>query len=497
MRWLRVGFLILCLLVAQVPRASAADTSLPEVVAKVSESVVGISVVKRDKGDEAGDPSRLIVASGSGFAIHADGYILTNAHVIDGAVSAYVLTADNRTLNVNPKSIWTDPASDLAVLKVSAKLTPVTWGDSTKLRLGDALFAMGAPYGLRFHGTVTRGILSGTERDLDVDYTFLQTDTPINPGNSGGPLFAADGTVVGINSRKIVGGDGMGFAIPAHVARPIAEKLMTGKPVERSWLGVQFMDEEEINLGWPGESGPVVSRIDPDGPAKNQDVRFGDTLAAVDGTPIGDLADLGEFLRGAAPGTPVELTIRRGGKEHQVKITLGSRPHGANLRYDAGGLWTDITAEQRRMAQAWGAGLPFLELADVMDDWTDYRSGSKAVLYTAYLTEALKSWSAERRSSTGALNGVPSPAADQIIIQVELPAKFSVTPSALKAEWQDAAGVSQATSVRLQDGARPGYQLLAIQVPTTTLEKHGIGVLVLTINAGTQRHFYFDLDSLH
>lgn len=334
----RIATLILCclLLFTQQPLvpAAAAESnpspapSLVDLVESVRPSVVSILVIKRVPSEKPNEPSRVIVSSGSGFAIRSDGFIVSNAHVLDHALAAEIHTYAGKVYPIDPRHIWADPVSDIAVAKVNATFRPVAWAKVGALRLGQEVFAMGAPYGLRFQGSVSRGITGGFERNLGADYAFIQHAAPINPGNSGGPLFNLKGEVVGVNARGILGGDGMGFAIPADVAARVADALIADGKIDRAWLGLGLVDGVEADLGWPMIGGPVITRIEPGGPAATSGLQVGDTLLKLDGQAIADLEGVAQFLLTAAPGAPAAVTYSRGGVERTVSVTLGKRlPH--------------------------------------------------------------------------------------------------------------------------------------------------------------------------
>lgn len=486
--------------VARADTAPAAPLSLSDVVSRVSSSVVAISVVKRAPSETQGDPPRLIVSSGSGVVIQAGSYILSNAHVLDHALVASITTSTGTRYTINPKEIWADPVSDLAVAKVRADLPPATWGKSADLRLGDAVFAMGAPYGLRFRGSISRGVISGFERELDADYTFIQTDAPINPGNSGGPLFNERGEVVGINARGIRGADGMGFSIPADIAREIADQLIQKGKVERAWLGLGFVDAEEANLGWSSSDGPMITNIEPDGPAAKAGLQTGDTLLKLNGTLVASLEEIGKFLRSVTPGTPVSLTYRRGEQEFKASITASVRPHDAELYVPVDGLWTELTPAQQERALQFGKDLAFLQLEDLQDSWVTYEGGAKALLVTEYLALAQLSYASVREDRTLAAAQAEAEARRRkglLEVVVDVPITFSPIASQLRAEWHDAHGIIRADSVSLADGAPPGFRRIVVKLKTTMLEKTGQAALLLQIDSTTSRRFVFQLTRIH
>ncbi len=268
---------------------------------------------------------------GSGVVISPDGYIVTNNHVVDGAVDIRVTTSDRRVLKA--KLIGTDPLTDLAVLKVNGTdMTSVPWGDSKEVRPGQTVLAFGNPYGFRF--TVTRGIVSALHR-ANPDPTnrskpgeFIQTDAAINPGNSGGPLVDARGEVVGINTFLISPSgtfSGMGFAIPSQIVRPTVETLIRDGKVTHGHIGIGIADVTPENAKFFGDSaatGGVVSQVEPDSPGAKAGLQVGDVIIEVNGHAVSDAGELQVVIGQQKPGTKVELTILRDGKSMNIPVTL-------------------------------------------------------------------------------------------------------------------------------------------------------------------------------
>jgi serine protease Do len=268
---------------------------------------------------------------GSGIIISPDGYIVTNNHVIDGAVDIRVTMTDRRVLPA--KLIGADPLTDLAVIKVNASNLPsLPWGDSTSLLPGQTVLAFGNPYGFRF--TVTRGIVSALNRpnpfaqDRRSPGEFIQTDAAINPGNSGGPLVSARGEVVGINTFLISPSgsfSGMGFAIPAQVAKPVVESLLKYGKVEHARIGIGITDVTPENVKFfhmDKASGALVSQVEPDSPGAKAGLKVGDVITQVNGKKVDDAGQLQVLISQQRPGTKVELGIIRDGKSQTVPVTL-------------------------------------------------------------------------------------------------------------------------------------------------------------------------------
>ncbi len=285
-----------------------------------------------ERGQRAprGEPRRS-VGQGSGFIIDAAGYIVTNNHVVGDASAVKVELTDGRELPA--RVIGTDPQTDLALLKVEAggPLPAVTWGDSDQLRVGDWVVAMGNPFGLG--GSVTAGIVSARGRQIGAGPydDFIQTDAPINPGNSGGPLFNANGEVVGINTAIYApsgGNVGIGFAVPARMARHVITDLQQDGRVARGWLGVSMQPlnaELASALRLPDTRGVLVAGVEPGSPAAQAGVKAGDVVVGIDGRPVAAARDLAIAVAEASPRSTATLTLLRDGQRVDQAVTLGQR----------------------------------------------------------------------------------------------------------------------------------------------------------------------------
>jgi serine protease Do len=281
-----------------------------------------------------------VEARGSGFIINANGTIVTNNHVVKDARSVSVTLSDGTTLPA--RVIGRDPRTDLAVLKVDAKapLPYIQLGDSSKVRVGEWVVAMGNPFGLG--GTVTAGIVSAKGRDIgEGPYDqFIQIDAPINQGNSGGPLFTQDGKVVGVNSAILSpsgGSVGIGFAIPSNVVKTVSAQLEASGHVTRGYLGVASQPitaQMAKALRLSDDSGALVASVSADGPAAKAGVQPGDVIQAVNGDKVTSPRDLAVDVAAVKPGDTAKLNILRNGDQQTVSVTLASMPNESTA--DAG-----------------------------------------------------------------------------------------------------------------------------------------------------------------
>jgi len=336
----------------------ALDKAMETVAARVTPAVVNVTVTSRNRAEASGkevpeDMQQFFGGSGpfgqffgphmrqqqpqiehgmgSGVVISPDGYIVTNNHVVDGAVDIRVTTSNRRVLKA--KLVGTDSLTDLAVIKVNASdLASAPWGDSKEVRPGQTVLAFGNPYGFRF--TVTRGIVSAVNR-ANPDPTnpskpgeFIQTDAAINPGNSGGPLVDARGQVVGINTFLVSPSgsfSGMGFAIPTQIVRPTVETLIRDGKVRHGHIGIGIADVTPENAKFFGDStamGGVVTQVEPDSPGAKAGLQIGDVITEIDGRKVNDAGELQVVVGQKQPGSKINLTVLREGKSMNVAVTL-------------------------------------------------------------------------------------------------------------------------------------------------------------------------------
>ena len=358
----------------------ALDNAMETLAARVTPAIVNVAVTSKTKVDEQQQPEipddmrhffgpgfnfprqpqgpQIEHGIGSGVIISPDGYIVTNNHVVEGAVDMRVTMSDRRVLAA--KLIGTDPLTDLAVIKIEGHNFPsVPWGDATKLRPGQTVLAFGNPFGLRF--TVTRGIVSALNRpnpsatDARKPGQFIQTDAAINPGNSGGPLVDARGEVVGINTFLISNSgtfSGMGFAIPTQIVRPTVDELIRSGKVSHGYMGLGITDVTPENAKFfdsKDNRGAIVTQVEANSPAAKAGLKVGDLITSINGHEVSDASQLQVTVGETPPGTTIKLAVNREGKTMEVPVTLekmGARDHGE-----------DESASSESGRPRWGLGL--------------------------------------------------------------------------------------------------------------------------------------------
>ncbi len=361
---------------AITPR-SGAPTSFADLSARLQPAVVNISTKQRIAVRQQADPfeeffrrfggqppqggttppgpgqstppTRETGSLGSGFIISPDGYVVTNNHLIQGASgtgtvdSVTVILADRKEYPA--RIVGRDPASDLALLKVEGNNLPfVNFGDSTRVRVGDWVLAIGNPYGLG--GTVTAGIISALHRGITGGGAYdryIQTDASINMGNSGGPMFDMMGNVIGINSALIspTGASvGIGLAIPAEAAKPVIDSLRRGQRPQRGYLGVSLQPLDEniaASLGLPKDMGELVRSVVPGQAAARAGLQQGDVILRVNGRPVTPDETVSFLIANTTVGARAPLDIIRGGRRQTVTVVVGQRPTDEQLALQAGG----------------------------------------------------------------------------------------------------------------------------------------------------------------
>jgi S1-C subfamily serine protease len=299
-----------------------------------------------------GPPDRGGAASGSGFVISDEGFVVTNAHVVEGANDVRVRFGEaGEDESLDATVVGADPSTDIAVLKLkgaNAKdLTPLPLGDSSKLKVGDPTIAIGNPFG--FDQTVTTGIVSALQRQIPAPNNFsiddvIQTDASVNPGNSGGPLLDSRGRVIGVNSQIATGGSqgsvGIGFAVPVNTVKEVVPQLEEDGKIERPYIGVTTAPVADLarDLNLPAERGALVQDVQPGSPAEKAGLRAGrtrteegvtlggDLIVAVDGREVSSPEDVAAAIEDNQPGDSIEIEFLRGGRRDSVDVELGNRP---------------------------------------------------------------------------------------------------------------------------------------------------------------------------
>jgi putative serine protease PepD len=313
----------------QPTAATTTTTSLEQLYKDVTPGVVDIVATGSSSGqsDQFGNPqSGSTSAEGTGFVYDTQGHIITNAHVVDGSSSFKVKFQDGST--VSATLVGKDDSSDIAVLKVdvaSSELHPLTIGDSASVLPGEAVAAIGSPFGLT--ETMTSGIVSAIDRTITAPNNFsiagaIQTDAPINHGNSGGPLLTLDGQVIGVNAQiesDSGGNDGVGFALAIDPVKTVVNTIIAGGTVQHAYLGIHVGDAAN-------GAGATIGSVQSGSPAASSGLKAGDVITAFDGKPITSADDLTAAVAAHAPKDKVTVTVTRDGKSVNVDVTLGVRP---------------------------------------------------------------------------------------------------------------------------------------------------------------------------
>jgi S1-C subfamily serine protease len=303
--------------------SAAVPTDVSDIYRRVSPGVAYIAVTNAQGR-----------ASGSGWVYDADGTIVTNDHVVEGARSVSVRFTENGD-PITAEVVGTDPSTDIAVLKIDPSkveggLEPLQLADSSKVEPGQPAIAIGSPFGLQ--GTVTSGIVSALGREIQAPNGFtisgvIQTDAGINPGNSGGPLLDEQGRVIGINSQIATNGSnsnsGVGFAVPISTVKRVVPQLKADGKIERAWLGVATADAAP-------RDGAVVQQVQ-GAPAQKAGIRPGDVILSFDGRSVATASDLGQAVLTRKPGDTVKVVVQRNGSRETLDVTLGTRPTEGQL----------------------------------------------------------------------------------------------------------------------------------------------------------------------
>lgn len=309
---------------------------IADIVENVTSCVVGISKIKNAGNTIFLKDGTTTLGLGTGIIVSENGYILSNSHVTGEKYSNCYITLENGR-NYTANVVWSDANLDLSICKISVKNLPyATFGDSNNIRVGEGVYAIGNPIGYEFQRTVTAGIISAVNRTVRIDENntsiymenLIQTDATINPGNSGGPLINLDGNVIGITSVKITSAEGIGFAIPINIVKPIIESYLKEDKFEEATLGifaydkeiVPYLDEKVDNI-----KGIYIGQVSINSPAQKSGLKIGDMITKIDELELNKMMDLRCYIYTKKPNDEVTLNIIRNGKEQKVKVTLGKK----------------------------------------------------------------------------------------------------------------------------------------------------------------------------
>lgn len=319
---------------------STKTTENPTIINKIQNSVnaiVGISKLKQSGSSIFVGQAEQKLGLGSGVVITDNGYILTNQHVAGNKYSScYVTLEDGKVYDGSV--VWSDSNIDLAIVKINkANLEYLELGDSDTIGLAEDVYAIGNPLGMDFQKTVTKGIISSLNRTIKIEgekenvymEDLIQTDATINEGNSGGALINQQGQLIGINSIKISDAEGIGFAVPVNIVKPIINKLINEGKFDEAWLGIYGYDKEAIKFldsNIEIESGIYVAQVALDGPLASLDIKEGDIITKVDNTEISKMNDLKKYIYEKNPEDVIQLFVQRNGKESIVEVKLLAKP---------------------------------------------------------------------------------------------------------------------------------------------------------------------------
>lgn len=309
---------------------------IADVVENVTSCVVGISKIKNAGTTVFLKDGTSSLGLGSGVIVSENGYILSNEHVTGSKYSNCYITLENGK-TYTATVVWSDSTVDLSIAKINVKNLPyASLGDSDNVRIGEIVYAIGNPIGYEFQRTVTSGIISAVNRTVRIDENgestymedLIQTDATINPGNSGGPLINPDGKIIGINSVKIASAEGIGFAVPINIVKPIIEKYMKEEKFEEASLGIFAYDKEiipYIDEKIEIQKGIYIAQISLDSPAAKTGLKVGDVITKIDNLELNKMCDLRSYIYTKSPGDEVNLTIYRNRREIQIRVKLGTK----------------------------------------------------------------------------------------------------------------------------------------------------------------------------
>ena len=313
--------------------------TVADMLEEATENVVGISKLKNTGSSIFSSSEESELGLGTGFIVTSDGYIVSNSHVTGEKYSKCYITLEDGT-NYEGTVAWSDADLDISIVKINAKnLSCVSLGDSDSIRVGESVYAIGNPIGFEFRRTVTSGIVSAKNRTIKIDEEdkssymtdLIQTDATINPGNSGGPLIYPTGEVIGVNTVKISTAEGIGFAIPINIIKPIIESFKNTGTFEEATIGIYAYDKEVIpyldssynTINF--DTGIYVAQIIKNGPADNTELKEGDIITSIDGKELNTMNDLREYIYTKNPNDEVTLKVTRGKLTKEIKLVLGKK----------------------------------------------------------------------------------------------------------------------------------------------------------------------------
>ncbi|MEE0127797.1 MAG: trypsin-like peptidase domain-containing protein [Clostridia bacterium] len=312
------------------------EKTIEEIIEEVNLSVVGISKIKEIGSSIFTEKGIEKLGLGTGIIATTNGYIVTNRHVSGDKFSNCYVTLENGS-TYDAKVVWADETLDLSIVKINLTgLKPAKFGDSNSVKAGEPVYAIGNPIGYEFERTVTAGIISAKSRTIKfiednkeiLMSDLIQTDATINPGNSGGPLINQKGEVIGINSLKIETAEGIGFAVPVNVIKPIIEKFASTGNFEEPYIGVSGYDKNiipYINKDLKLDSGVYIENVEPNSPAYEVGLLKGDIILKIDDKPIYTMNDIKEYIYTKTPGETIKMEYKRGNNTNTLKLTLRKR----------------------------------------------------------------------------------------------------------------------------------------------------------------------------
>lgn len=321
-----------------VETVEADSKKVADVIEETTKKVVGISKLKNAGNSILSKSTESELGLGTGMIITENGYILSNEHVTGEKYSKCYVTLENGN-TYDGTVVWSDSDLDLSITKINAKnLEYVTLGDSSQIRVGETVYAIGNPIGFEFRRTVTSGIISAKNRTIKIEETdkssymtdLIQTDATINPGNSGGPLIYPNGEVLGINTVKISSAEGIGFAVPINIIKPIIESFKSIEEFEEATIGIYAYDKEVIPYLNGGSNanfnkGIYVAQITKNGPADGTELKEGDIITSIDNVTLNTMNDLRQYIYTKKPKDEVILKVTRGKINKEIKLTLGKK----------------------------------------------------------------------------------------------------------------------------------------------------------------------------